>query len=356
MLKKAIIVLFFVLGGFSVVRWDAMRRYFDTSQIASLKKELRILILHRDGLGEKESSARIKNACENLGWECYICSSRPSAFVKMLLSHPLERAIAAIQPDLTLNFQSDEKHAPGINFVSLSSGVHTYAKENFNWQKYAPFDGFLTTCQETDLVKKNIESLGKPYRGMRWFFTSPSTPVIPLKAKRIFYSGSNWDRTRKKDYQRLFALLDQTDDFSIYGPPNAWKHTPRSYRGFLPFDGRSTIKAMQECGVVLMLHSETHLKGNAPTARIFEAAAAGCVIISDRHPFVIQEFGDSVLYVNQEGSIESLFQEIEHHLDWILSHPAEAQEMASKCHQIFEERFTLEDQLLNLKTLYEEIR
>jgi glycosyltransferase involved in cell wall biosynthesis len=191
---------------------------------------------------------------------------------------------------------------------------------------------------------------------MRWFFTCPRTSFIPLHPKRIFYCGSNWDRTRKGEaYKRLFAKLDETGDLSIYGPPKAWKHTPRSYRGFLPFDGRSTIKAMQECGIVLILHSETHLKGNAPTGRIFEAAASGCVIISDRHPFVMQEFGDSALYIDQEGSPEAIFQEIEDRLAWIRSNPKEAVEMAARCHEIFEERFTLEEQLLNLKKIYEEI-
>jgi len=113
---------------------------------------------------------------------------------------------------------------------------------------------------------------------------------------------------------------------------------------------------MQECGIVLILHSETHLKGNAPTGRIFEAAAASCVVISDRHPFVIQEFGDSVLYIDQDESAEEMARQIESHLGWIQSHPAAAQEMAEKCHRIFEERFTLEQQLLRLQTVYNNLQ
>jgi hypothetical protein len=355
-LKKAILILFFILGVL-FLRREVRARYFDPSQIAQEKKELRILLLHRNGIGEQESSARIKTACEHLGWECYICSSRPSLWERALLFHPLEQAIEAIQPDLTINFQSVEKHAPGVNFVSLSSGVQAYAKEDFDWKKYADFDAFLPTFQETDLVKENMESLGKPFHGMRWFFTCPRTSYTPLVAERIFYCGSNWDRTRKgESYKRLFARLDQTGDISIYGPPKAWKCTPRSYRGFLPFDGQSTIKAMQECGIVLVLHSESHIKGNSPTARIFEAAAACCVVISDRHPFVMEEFGDSVLYIDQESSPEALFTQIEDHLAWIHSHPSEAQDLAFKCHRIFEDRFTLEKQLLHLKEIYTELR
>ena len=112
---------------------------------------------------------------------------------------------------------------------------------------------------------------------------------------------------------------------------------------------------MQECGIVLVLHSDKHLKGNAPTGRIFEAAAAGCVVISDRHPFVIQEFGDAVLYIDQEGAPEAICQQIQDHLTWIRSHPEKALEMASRCHRIFVSRFTLEKQLLHLKEIYEKI-
>lgn len=354
MVKKATFFLFFILGALFLQR-QIDRRYFDHSQIRE-KNGFRLLLLHRNGVGEKEASARIKTASEHLGWECYICSSRPSTWEKALLFHPLERAIDAIKPDLTINFQSDQKYAPGVNFVSLSSGIQTYAKEDFNWSRYAAFDAFLPTCREMEFVKKKINSLGKPFRGMRWFFTCPKTPFVPLEAKRIFYCGSNWDRTRKgENFKRLFEKLDQMGDISFYGPPKAWKHTPRSYRGFLPFDGASTIKAMQECGIVLILHSDTHLKGNAPTSRIFEAAAASAVIISDRHPFVMEEFKDSVLYIDQEGSSEAIFQEIKEHLAWIRSHPKEAQKMALESHLIFEERFTLEDQLLHLKALYEKI-
>jgi len=355
MLKKAFFFLFLALG-FVVLRWEVQRRYFDPSQIAEERKELRILILHRNGVGEKEASARIRTAAERLGWECYICSSRPSGWVKALLPHPLEKAIAAISPDLTLNFQSAEKHAAGINFVSLSSGSHRYKEECFDWAPYLQFDAYLPTFQDTEFLEEKIASLGKPYQGMRWFFTCPSAPFAPPIPQRLFYCGSNWDRTRKGEkYKRLFALLDIKGDIAIYGPKNAWKHTPRSYRGFLPFDGHSTLEAMQQCGIVLILHSDTHLQGNSPTARIFEAAAASCIVISDQHPFVQQEFGDSVLYIDQESAPEDLFHQIESHLAWIHSHPIEAQEKARKCHQLFEERYTLEKQLLDLRALYEKV-
>ena len=385
MLKKAILIVFFMLS-IVFLRWDAERRFFDRLQINAYcmntdqlakprgrsilrnfharlsvrnlrERALRILVLHRGGVGEREAAARIKIASRHLGWECYICSLRPTTWEKILFVHPLDKAIRAIQPDFTINFQTTEKRAPGINFVSLSSGVQTYAKESFDWKKYASFDGFLPTFQEIGIFKEKIESLGKSFRGIRWFFTCPSTAYVPLRPKKLFYCGSNWDESRKgKKTKSLFTLLDRTGELAIYGPPKKWKHTPRSYGGFLPFDGISIIKKMQECGIVLVLHSDIHLQGNAPTGRIFEAAAAGCAIISDRHPFIVQEFGDAVLYIDQEGSSEAIFQAIATHMAWIRSHPEKAQEMAFRCHQIFMEKFTLEKQLCDLKEICENIQ
>jgi len=240
-LKKEILILFFILGAL-FLRREVRARYFDPSQIGHEKKELRILLLHRNGIGEQESSARIKTACENLGWECYICSSRPSLWERALLFHPLEQAIGTIKPDLTINFQSIEKHAPGVNFVSLSSGVQAYAKENFNWEKYAAFDAFLPTFQETDLVKEKIKLLGKPFRGMRWFFTCPRTSYTPLVAKRIFYYGSNLGSDPKRGELSTSFCKTRSNGRYLHLRPAESKEV----HAFAPTEAFCLLKAMRD--------------------------------------------------------------------------------------------------------------
>jgi hypothetical protein len=43
-------------------------------------------------------------------------------------------------------------------------------------------------------------------------------------------------------------------------------------------------------------------------------------------------------------------------MSWIKEHPEEADIMAKNAHQIFKERFLLENQLLDLKHLFEKIK
>jgi glycosyltransferase involved in cell wall biosynthesis len=43
-------------------------------------------------------------------------------------------------------------------------------------------------------------------------------------------------------------------------------------------------------------------------------------------------------------------------MQWILSHPQEAQELAHRSHQIFCEKFALEDFMRDILDLYESVR
>lgn len=105
----------------------------------------------------------------------------------------------------------------------------------------------------------------------------------------------------------------------------------------------------------LLLHSQQHLEGGAPTGRIFEAAAANTVIISDKHPFIMQQFGDNVLYIDMEQTGEEIFAEIDSHIQWVKDNPEKSKEMANNCHQILLEKFTLEAQLQKLIDLNDEL-
>lgn len=103
---------------------------------------------------------------------------------------------------------------------------------------------------------------------------------------------------------------------------------------------------MNQHGISLVLHNGGHLQNKAPSGRIFEAAAAAAVIISDEHAFVKREFKNSVLYIDHRKF--DLFSQIEKHMQWIKANPEKARAMAEKAHQIFLQKFTLEDQLNHL--------
>ena len=126
-------------------------------------------------------------------------------------------------------------------------------------------------------------------------------------------------------------------------------------KDLLPFDGKSIHGAMREAGIALVIHADPHLELSAPTARIFEAAQAGCVIISDKNPFIIKHFGDTVLYFDETKEGQELFQQIHAHVQWIFDHQKEAEAMARRAHAIFGEKFNLEGQVKDLALLHERI-
>lgn len=121
-----------------------------------------------------------------------------------------------------------------------------------------------------------------------------------------------------------------------------------SFIGHIPVDGKSLIAAIHAAGISLVLHSDSHLTSGVPTARIFEATAANTVIISDRHPFVVEHFGDNILYIDIEQDANAIYKQIAAHMQWILAHPAKAQAMAAACNKIYKEQFSLEQQLLRV--------
>jgi spore maturation protein CgeB len=109
---------------------------------------------------------------------------------------------------------------------------------------------------------------------------------------------------------------------------------------------------MNNTGVTLILHDADHFLGRTPTARIFEAAAASTIIITDRNPFIEKNFRDAVLYIDQEKSAEELFQQIDSHMKWIKDNPEKALLLAKKAHEIFIQKYTLEAQLEKLVNLH----
>lgn len=174
---------------------------------------------------------------------------------------------------------------------------------------------------------------------------------------RLFYSGINWERisNSKGRHHDLFKALDDEHLTRIYGPEKFFDAIPwagfQTYAGSLPFDGLSAIKAINECGVSLVLSSNTHREAEAATNRLYESCAAGAVLICDDNPFVIRQFGDSVLYIHyDENDHKKNLDQIKSHLKWIKENPKSALELAHSSQVIYAEKFHLDKVLGNLIT------
>lgn len=226
--------------------------------------------------------------------------------------------------------------------------------------KYYTYDDYLIYgSRKIDGHLKNLLlQTNKDISECLHFMTSvpgnPLTPKITDQAK-LFYSGINWERisNSKGRHHDLFKALDNENLTRIYGPEKFFDTVPwagfKTYAGSLPFDGLSTIKAINECGVSLVLSSNTHREAEAVTNRLFESCAAGAVLICDNNPFVIREFNDSVLYIEYDESDHNKnVVQIKTHLKWIKENPKLALELANRSQAIYVEKFHLDKNLGNL--------
>ena len=89
--------------------------------------------------------------------------------------------------------------------------------------------------------------------------------------------------------------------------------------------------------------------------RGFEAAAANAIVISNKHPFILENFGDSFFYFDHDVDSETMYKQVKAHIDWIKANPEKAKAMAAKAHQIYLEKFTLDKDLSRIAKMHEYI-
>lgn len=131
-------------------------------------------------------------------------------------------------------------------------------------------------------------------------------PIIPPKphdAYRIMYCGINWEKLTKKPERHIAVLreLDALDLLDVYGPESirgvkVWEGY-KGYKGPLPFDGRTIIGKISQAGACLVFSSDAHIRSGIMSNRLFEAMAAGAVVIGDEHPFIEQALGSDYVRV-----------------------------------------------------------
>lgn len=332
----------------------------------------KFLIVWHKGLGEQETIARLKIAAKNMNWEARVVSIQPRFYLRWFVKNPVETAIKNFQPDFLLTIQDwvpyyyvqNQGGASLPNYLTLTMGTEHYLKQmadgdyDFVNPEHKKFDLVLPSFWDIDklqaAVKKNT---GQQYQGFYWYPVANATTYDPVEPEHLFYSGGvRWDpRRASKLYEEFFQKLDQQGYLRVCGPKHKWRHTPNSALGVIQIDGTSLIDAQHKAGISLLLHSQDHLDGGAPTGRIFEAAAANTVIISDPHPFVKMHFAENVLYINPQGDAEDIFKQIDEHMRWIKANPQQAKQMANNCHKIFLDKFTMEQQLAKLFAVHKSL-
>ena len=183
----------------------------------------------------------------------------------------------------------------------------------------------------------------------------PRVENKPVDPKSLIWGGVGWDKFRSSEnYKRFITLLSENFPIKIYGSYRTFSYIHHAYDGSIP-PGMSNIEAIRKNGIYLLTHSEAHIESATPSLRIFEATAANAIVISDKHPFAIEHFGDNFLYFDQNADSETMFRQVKAHMYWIKDHPKEAKKMAARAHQIFLDKFTLDRDLIRIAKMHEYI-
>lgn len=301
-----------------------------------------ICIVNANQPGENEASKRLLKACERLHWQA-----------KEMGTHPDEMEVYDFSLTSTTDCGRKNDKAKN-NYLILYHPQHHFFDANGHLrEEYRNYDGYLATYEDLTLLKEDLASLNKRVYPKPWYPTVQYRPYCRVIPTRLFYFLAGWGlRFHGDKYKRLNNHLVRKHYTRFFGM-SSYGLEGRVFQGSIPFDGESAVNIISQMGVCLVLHSNDHIQHSIPSGRIFEAAAASAVIISDRNPFVSKHFGDSVLYIDETLSADEMFAQIDAHMAWILSHPEAALAMAKRSYEVYEKNFMLENQLLDFDRFHQ---
>lgn len=350
-------------------------------------------------LAEQEASKRLCIAANKMNWPCYIMSynwqhlkdsevvtkiyrfiwdkftsimgvdfiielqpayTRVSPLGKVTTFLAISQNMSATLGDISVTFDLGEAGYKERQIQNLDN-----YNENF-WRYIGDYDGFIDAGFRYGWLRKfnlamytsSQNQMGSEIKPILEGFNSVyATNFIPLEYKELFYCGDNLDPLRgSAKYKLILTELAKLNYLNVYGPEASWTFIPTAYKGFIPSDGYSLIRTMQDSGISLILHSKNNLRDGIPSTRIFEAAAASTVIISDQNKFIKQEFGDCVLYIDVKKPAEDVVHQIDAHVKWIKNNPAKAKALAKCAHKKFNANFQLELLLQAVASSTEELK
>lgn len=304
------------------------------------------LLIKNEFIGETSSAYRIKSACNNIGWKADV--------INMNSPEELENN----EYDFVISLVPGSYKRPKCkNYLAVFHPLQHYFKRSGRFRKrYRSFDGYLLTYSPDALSKKKHFKNSCKFSYMPWCPTVQKVEYKKNDPKHLFHICSLWgNRFWNGNFKKCLSLLDKDPNTRFYGNPLFQEHYPKSYQGAIPFEGDSLYEVAAQAGIILIFHSSEHNTYGLPSGRIFEAAAASAVIISDQNSFVQENFGDSILYINTDEDGQSIYNQIQTHMEWIFANKTQALEKAKKAHAIYEEKFLLEDQLLRLEEFHEQV-
>jgi|GEM_PF-2869779 len=338
--------------------------YWDNEyKSVKIKNRYKIVVIAVNG-GELTYAQYLKYSAERLGWEVKIFNGETLGHEDEILAFDPDFMIFACYAssflDSRINAHRSKKYS--LNFVPLEQLKKTgyiSSKDPYKGKKYIKSmnnmsHGVMTVAKEVNFYRRMFEKLKKPFVGLRLFPLVPRMDNEPADPKSLMWMAGGWDKFRSSArYREFITMLSKNVPFRVYGHYNGVSYlNPETYGGYIK-PGIQNIEAIRKNGIYLLSHSNFHFEANVPSMKPFEAAAANAVVISDKLPFVMDAFGDSFLYFDQNADSKTMYKQVKGHMDWIKANPKEAKAMAAKAHQIFLDKFTLEKDLVRMAKMHE---
>jgi hypothetical protein len=338
-------------------------RYLDEKyKDMKIKEKYKVVFVTNTG-GENNYAETFKYAAEKIGWEVRVYSEDINTVYKEVLNFDPDFIIYSFGAKHYLNSPLKEHRSRKyLNNHTLLIGLRGYNfldKENpyrltgnFTLEI---FHAVFTIPQEVDFFRKIFTGIKKNFNGLG---VMPFTPGIinkPAEPKQLMWGGAmGWDNFRSSEqYKKFIKLVSDNVPMKVSGPYAKLNYLPLGvYDGYTP-SGMPQIEAIRKNGIYLLTHADIYIEAGVPTSRIFEALAANVVVISDKHPFAIEHFGDNFLYFDQNADSEAMYKQVKAHYDWIKANPEKAKAMAARAHQIFLEKFTVEKDLIRIAKMHE---
>jgi hypothetical protein len=251
-------------------------------------------------------------------------------------NEPVAKILSERKIDFILHTHDKSNYRYGFaNYRILKQHSAEYLTKTQNGQfafssyEIAKSDLILPSFKDNDL-KIAYERNWKRHHGFQWYPTICSTNFKNSNPQKIYFNTT---------------LTNYTNHHEIIGNLNTTK---------IDIDRHEHInlKKINKNGIVLVLHSESEINDGAPSSQIFSALAAGSLIVADQHPFLLENFQESILFIDSRQSPELIAAQIDAHLDWIATNPIAAQQMAKAAQLLFDNKFSLEKQLQKLIALH----
>ncbi|MEK6734089.1 MAG: glycosyltransferase [Pseudomonadota bacterium] len=334
-------------------------------QNIKIKDKYKVVFISNNG-GEYSYIEYFKYVAEKKGWEVKIYFHQMLGYEKEIIEFDPDFIMMTIHIDPKMSMEI-ASHRSKKYILELSPLEFLYSNDFINKKhpskvvdKFNEFlglaDGVLTSAKQIYYYQNLFDKMDKPFNGLRILPLVPDMNYEITEPEYLAWMGGGIDKFRSSGKFKYFIqLLSENIPMRIYGRYRFSAYLPpHIYDGYVP-DAMGLFGAIRKNGIYLLTHSAIHTESATPTLRSFEAIAAGSVVISDKHPFIIENFGDNVLYYDQTLSAEEMYNQVKAHFDWIKANPEEAKQKAARAQQIFKEKFSLDNDLERIAKMHEYI-